>query len=139
MQRVAGSLFFSPSDLNHFVECEHLISLDLLAIDGMAVEKEKDPQAEIIRTKGFEHEQRWLQHLRDLRKQVVEIANDGDVDWERDAARTRQAMRGGAEIIYQGVFVDAPWRGIADFLVRVDSPSALGAWSYEASDAKLAR
>ena len=36
MQRVTGDLFFSPSDLNHFVECEHLTGLDLLAIDGGA-------------------------------------------------------------------------------------------------------
>ena len=41
-------------------------------------------------------------------------------------------MRDGAEVIYQGVFVDAPWRGIADFLIRVERPSRLGAWSYEA-------
>src|SRR5688572_24398059 len=139
MQRVASGLFFSPSDLNHFVECEHLTSLDLLALDGRGVEKEKDPQAEIIRAKGFDHERAWLQHLRAEGKQVVEVAVDGEVDWERDAARTERAMRDGAEIIYQGVFVDAPWRGIADFLIRVDRPSDLGAWSYEACDAKLAR
>ena len=48
-------------------------------------------------------------------------------------------MRDGAEIVYQAVFVEAPWRGVADFLVRVDRPSSLGGWSYEASDAKLAR
>src|SRR3954470_6414385 len=151
MQRVDGQLFFSPSDLNHFVECEHLTTLDLLAIDGQGVAKVTDPQAEIIRAKGFEHEQAWLQHLRAEGKAVVEIAGSGgDVDWERDAARTEAAMRAGAEVIYQGVFVDAHatpdghtaparWRGIADFLIRVDTPSALGGWSYEASDAKLAR
>src|SRR6185436_12788838 len=31
------------------------------------------------------------------------------------------------------------WHGISDFLIRTDSPSRLGAWSYEASDTKLAR
>src|SRR5688572_29796834 len=139
MQRVAGSFFFSPSDLNHFVECEHLTSLDLLAVDGLGVEKEKDPQAEIVRAKGFEHEQAWLEHLRSEGKRVVEIAVNGEVDWQRDAERTEQAMRDGAEVIYQGVFVDASWRGIADFLIRVNRPSTLGSWSYEACDAKLAR
>jgi predicted RecB family nuclease len=139
MQRLNLGLFFSPSDLNHFVECEHLTSLDLLAVDGIGVDKEKDPQAEIIRAKGFEHEQGWLQHLRHQGKQVAVIAGGADIDWARDGRRTEQAMRDGAEIIYQGVFGDAPWRGVADFLVRVDSPSNLGPWSYEASDAKLAR
>ncbi len=31
------------------------------------------------------------------------------------------------------------WRGQADFLMRVETPSDLGAWSYEALDTKLAR
>jgi uncharacterized protein len=139
MQRVGRDLFFSPSDLNHFVECEHLTSLDLLAVDGMSVEKDKDPQTAIIRKKGFEHEYAWLERLRAQGKQVVAIAADGAVDWERDGERTIQAMRDGAEVIYQGVFVDATCRGIADFLMRIETPSSLGAWSYEASDAKLAR
>ena len=138
MQRLNGTLHFSPSDLNHFVECGHLTTLDLLATDGTGVSKDKDPQAEIIRVKGFEHEQAWFEHLKDQGKHVVVIA-DGNVDWPRDAERTLSAMRDGAEVIYQGVFVDGRWRGIADFLVRVDTPSQFGAWSYEASDAKLAR
>src|SRR4051812_15986456 len=98
MQRVAGELFFSPSDLNHFIECEHLTALDLLALDGRGVLKEKDPQAEVIRAKGFEHEAGWLQHLRESGTQVVVIAGDDRVDWDRDAARTEQAMRDGAEV-----------------------------------------
>jgi predicted RecB family nuclease len=138
VQRVTDVLFFSPSDLNHFVECEHLTTLDLLAVDGHGVAKEKDPQAEIIRAKGLEHEVAWLERLRAKGRQVVTIA-DGDADWARDAARTASAMRDGAEVIYQGVFVDAPWRGIADFLIRVDEPSGLGGWHYEAWDTKLAR
>ena len=48
-------------------------------------------------------------------------------------------MCDGADVIYQAVFVDGDWRGIADFIVRVEQPSALGAWSYEAWDTKLAR
>jgi uncharacterized protein len=139
MQRVGAGLFFSPSDLNHFVECEHLTALDLLAIDGRGVAKEKDPQAEIMRAKGLEHEVAWLQRLKAAGQQVVTIAAGDEVDWERDAARTQAAMQQGAEVIYQGVFVEAPWRGIADFLVRVDVPSRFGGWSYEAWDTKLAR
>ena len=70
---------------------------------------------------------------------VRQIAGEAELNWEREAARTLDAMRDGVDVIYQGVFVDAPWRGIADFLVRVDQPSSLGPWSYEAWDTKLAR
>src|SRR5258705_13997638 len=48
-------------------------------------------------------------------------------------------MRAGAEIIYQATFVLGDWRGRADFLERVEQPTALGPWGYEALDAKLAR
>ena len=34
---------------------------------------------------------------------------------------------------------DGRWLGPVDFLTRVESPSELGAWSYEVADAKLAR
>ena len=111
MQRISSDLFFSPSDSNHFVECEHLTALDLLALDGHGLRKEKDPQAEIIRAKGLEHEQAWLHRLVAEGRQVVSIADTNETDWARDAARTEQAMRDGAEVIDQGVFVDAPWRG----------------------------
>ena len=48
-------------------------------------------------------------------------------------------MRAGADVIYQGVFATDSWHGVSDFLVRVAPPSALGPWSYEAWDTKLAR
>ena len=48
-------------------------------------------------------------------------------------------MRAGAEVIYQAALVVPPWLGYADFLERVEEPSNLGAWSYEALDTKLPR
>ena len=139
MHQVGADLFFSPSDLNHFVECEHLIALDRLVLEGHVIEEEEDPQAAIVRAKGLEHERQWRDAQATTGKQIVTIAGDTGIDWVADAARTEAAMRQGAEVIYQAVFADAQWRGIADFLVRVDTPSALGCWSYEAYDTKLAR
>src|SRR5688500_3382651 len=139
MQNIGERLFLSPSDLNHFLECEHLTMLDLLAVEGKAVAQEKDAQAEIIRAKGLEHERAWRQQLHAEGKTIVDIAGDGPIDWEREATRTEAAMRSRAEVIYQGVFLDGSWRGIADFLVRVDTSSRIGAFSYEAWDTKLAR
>ena len=48
-------------------------------------------------------------------------------------------MKDGVDVVYQGVLASDGWRGQADFLMRVETPSALGAWSYEALDTKLAR
>ncbi|MBA2564807.1 MAG: TM0106 family RecB-like putative nuclease, partial [Gemmatimonadetes bacterium] len=54
-------------------------------------------------------------------------------------AETLAAMRGGADAVYQAVLFDGTWLGYADFLQRVDGPSALGDFSYEVADTKLAR
>ncbi len=48
-------------------------------------------------------------------------------------------MRDGVDVIVQASLVDLPWRGFADFLIRVEQPSELGAWSYEAADTKLSQ
>ena len=48
-------------------------------------------------------------------------------------------MQTGVQYIYQADFLTRGWRGIADFLERVEQPSALGAWSYVVLDTKLAR
>src|SRR4029077_17982103 len=45
----------------------------------------------------------------------------------------------GVDVIYQASFFDGRWRGHADFLRRVESSRALGGWSYEVHDTKLAR
>jgi uncharacterized protein len=47
-------------------------------------------------------------------------------------------MRDGADVIYQAPLGDKHWYGRADFLRKIATPSDLGAWSYEAVDAKLA-
>ena len=75
---------------------------------------------------------------------VVEIAT-GDLrtpDQLRAAqAATLEAMRDGADVIFQATFFDGRWRGHADFLFkRADRPSpGLGDWSYDIADTKLAR
>ena len=54
-------------------------------------------------------------------------------------SRTTDAIRGGADVIYQATFQDGNWGGRADFLVRVDKPSLLGPFSYEVVETKLAK
>src|SRR5262245_7881283 len=145
MQHVRSAIHFSPSDLNRFLECEHLITLDrALTVRGP---RRRDPHAELLAAKGLEHERAWLRRFALEGRRIVEIeplsagghASPEAADWEKAAAETEKAMRAGADVIYQGVFVDGDWHGIADFLVRVEVPSTLGKWSYEAWDAKLAR
>src|SRR5919106_2750900 len=142
MQQRNGHLLFSPSDLNAFLACEHLTALELAAARGELARPDLDnPQGDLIRRKGEEHEAAFLQALRDAGKSIAVIEVDEDEwDLERAAADTLAAMCAGVDVVYQATFLDpAGWRGFADFLERVETPSALGPWSYEAADTKLAR
>ena len=95
--------------------------------------------ADLLRRKGEEHEAAYLDALRAQGRQVVDVIGADRWDFEGSARATIEAMKAGAEVIYQATFVVGDWRGRADFLERVEQPTALGAWGYEALDAKLAR
>jgi uncharacterized protein len=140
MRAVAGQLTLSPSDLNDYVECAHLTTLALEVAKGSRARPHvADEQAELLRRKGEEHERAHLERLRAEGRAIVEIELGEPWDSEAAAARTAQAMRDGAEVITQATFVDGRWRGRADFLLKVDQQTKLGAWGYEPLDAKLAR
>ena len=140
MKLTDRGLRFSPTDLGGFVACEHLTQLELTAALG-EIEKPHyaDPYGELLKQKGTEHEAAYLQSLLDAGHEVVTIGLGEDRDFEAAARRTEEAMRDGASYVYQAVLVLDGWRGLADFLERVDRPSALGDFSYEVLDTKLAR
>ncbi|MBC5815877.1 MAG: TM0106 family RecB-like putative nuclease [Candidatus Eremiobacteraeota bacterium] len=141
MQLLDGRLIYSATDLNNFLECEHLIELERLVALGARERPAKSAQAELIASKGIEHEARHLQRLQTQFDDVVTIEVPGENTPENlksAADATARAMQAGARIIYQGVFFDGTWLGKSDFLLRVETPSAKWAWSYEVADTKLA-
>jgi len=140
MQARDGRLSLSPSDLNDHVECAHLTTLALEVARGTRPRPHvPEDHVDLLRRKGEEHEAAYLAALRAQGKQVVDVIGADRWDFEGSARATLEAMRAGAEVIYQATFVLGDWRGRADFLERVEQPTALGAWGYEALDAKLAR
>src|SRR5438094_405984 len=142
MQFLDGQPIVSPCDLTCFLECEHLRQQELAAARGeIARAERKDPELEILTRRGLEHEARHLASLRTGHRRVVEFPfPDGTTGGLTQAhAETIAAMSEGVEVIYQGTFFDGRWRCHPDFLLRVDRPSNLGAYSYEVADTKLAR
>jgi uncharacterized protein len=137
-------LLLSATDLVNFHECEHLTALDRAALDDKALKAQRtkpDDQAELLFRKGREFEASYLEELKRLHPgagEVVEIANPFK-DPAKAAAETLAALRAGASIIYQATFLDGDLVGHADFLRKVDKPSALGNHSYEVIDTKLGR
>lgn len=142
MQQRDGTVLFSATDLVAYLECEHLTVLDFQAlgdVDMRASRSALDESAELIARKGDQHERAYLQRLRAQGRTVVDIAAEGD-SIDDKVARTLEAMRQGADVVYQATLRDGPLVGYADFLRRVDGEaSALGSWRYEVADTKLAR
>ena len=136
MRLVAELLRLSATDLANHLGCGHLSQLDLAVAEGRAKRPHrKDPILELLTERGREHEAAYLKHLRAQKLIVVEIrVPPGEEGFET----TLKAMRDGADVIYQAPLADARWHGRADFLRKVPTPSALGNWSYEVIDAKLA-
>ena len=141
MQELDGRLVLSPTDLVGHLACAHLTQVELRAARGELIRPDRvDPELDIVRRKGLEHEDRYLTSLEAAGLTVVRIdPGKGLEDLEAAAALTRAVMAQGVERIYQATFFDGMWRGHADFLERVDLPSDLGDWSYEPVDTKLAR
>jgi uncharacterized protein len=128
-----GHPVFSPSDLNAFLACPHLTALQLaVALGELDKPFRVNLHADLIRSKGEEHEARYLERLRADGREVVEIPFD-DRDWERAARATEEAIRSGVEVVYQAVLANGNWRGLADFVER--QPDGF----YEVVDTKLAR
>lgn len=142
MNVIGGRVVLSPTDLVGFLACRHLARLELAAAHG---ERERpvrvDAELDLLARRGEAHEQAQLARMAAEGMSIAHIADAPEtVDGLRAAeAETLEAMRRGAAVIYQAAFFDGEWRGRADFLLRTDTPSALGAWSYEVADAKLAR
>jgi len=130
---------FSATDIASFLACPHTATLDR-AESRKEIKKPffDDPAIELLQKLGLEHEKQYLRHLIDAEALAV-TQIDICASWQEAVSETIRAMRSGAPAIYQATFLDGPWRGRADFLIRVDKASALGLWAYEVVDTKLAR
>jgi uncharacterized protein len=140
-----GGLVLAASDLNNYLACQHLTQ-QRLAIARRERAKPRpveDPHAELIRERGDEYEADLCEQLRAQYGGLIDLSRAEPPftrsELEAAAADTSEAMRSGASVIYQAQFFDGRWQGRTDFLRRVEIPSALGDWSYEVLDAKLAR
>jgi predicted RecB family nuclease len=141
VQLLNDSLVLAPSDLAETLECDHLVQLDIGAATGDGEPRVKSESNAVVARRGDEHEQRYLESLKDRGLNVTEIKTAG---WDLDGAlraqeATLEAMRSGVDVVYQATFLHGRWQGRSDFLERVEAPSELGSYSYEVVDTKLAR
>jgi len=138
MKRDGDGIGLSATDLVGHLNCRHLTELERSVAQGtVAAPKVWDPTLEALWERGKQHEASYVDHLAAAGLDIITI---GGIDiTEASVAETTAALQAGIPIITQGALQAGVWSGRADVLRRLDTPSALGAWSYEVLDTKLAR
>ena len=139
MQKIKGTIHYSASDIVSFLECEHLTALELINLETPLPQAEDDEQAILFQQKGIAHEGAYVDHLRSSVSSLIDITEQSRDDLNAAVAATLDAMRAGADIVYQAALREGCFIGHADFLRKVSIPSRLGNYSYEVIDTKLAR
>ncbi len=150
MHRTASDLVLSPTDLAAFSGCAQRTWLDRARVDGLLKRMRfEDPRLDLLKQRGIEHEEGYLQRFEVEGKQVKRFGPLQEGEYGNAAAYQRRhdetlaAMREGWDVIYQGTLYEGRWLGFVDFLLKVDrpagAPSVFGPWSYEVADAKLTR
>ncbi|HEY0717736.1 MAG TPA: TM0106 family RecB-like putative nuclease [Streptosporangiaceae bacterium] len=154
MKIVGDGLRLSASDVANFVACQHLTRLDLLnARHQLPRDRAFDLGFEDLVKRGEVHEGEVLSRFRADGCSITQVSVAPGAEAEA-AQATREAISGGADVIYQGALVaespggqggQAALLGRPDFLVRADlldapdgKPRPDGV-HYEVVDAKLAR
>ena len=140
MKIAAGAFLISPSDLSTFLSCRHKTGLDLaVAHTQLARPRNSNPYAAILQKHGEEHERGYVESLRARGLEVVDAKPTQETPPVESMRLTMAAMSAGVDVVVQARLAGDGIAGYADVLRRVETPSQLGAWSYEAQDTKLAR
>jgi len=138
MRLERDELLLSASDLSAHLGCQHRTQLDRRAALGQLAAPPPDPSLAVLWARGLAHERAYIERLEGERPiQRVDLSH-APLD-AGGMEETRCAMAAGADAVTQAPLVAGRFRGIADVLLRLESPSpALGEWSYLVVDTKLA-
>ena len=95
---------FSPTSIADFLACQHLTALNR-AEDAKQIKRPyfPDPTLELLIRLGQAHEQAYLNQLTEQGLRIVEVPTEGSR--RKAAAKTIEAIRDGADVIYQASFL----------------------------------
>ena len=81
MQKIDGQPVYSASDLVGYLACEHLTALERAALHGLTSRPEADdPELDVLRARGAEHEKRYLAELEAAGLEVAVIESSGPAE-----------------------------------------------------------
>jgi predicted RecB family nuclease len=133
MKYIAEKFQLTATDLANHLGCKHLTQLNrLVATSQLKKPDWNDPALAILAKRGEEHENAYVEHLREKGLSVATLKN-------QSLEATLVAMRKGTDVITQATLSEHHWTGNADILLKVKNKSLLGDWSYEVQDTKLSQ
>jgi predicted RecB family nuclease len=130
-------IIYSPSDLTQFLSspfCSWMNHLSLIEPEIKLHKNTKDLMTELLARKGIQHEKKLLQTFKSKGLVIVDVSLS---EYPEDV--TLSAMRSGADVIFQAHLSLVPFKGKADFLIKVPGESNLGDYHYEIWDTKLSK
>ena len=122
-------ILLSPTQLIGFLNCNyHRINYE----NGV---KKKLPTFSVktLFERGLKHERDYLKEIKKNKKKVVIIDSKPGKE-EQAAEQTENAIKAGADLIYQGCLIKDNWIGKPDFLVKEKNKD--GRYHYEVTDTK---
>ena len=131
----------SPSKITAWLDCAHYLTLQERVDAGLLRVglSQFGSFARLLADKGSQHEAQCLEHYRTAGLSIYEVPpQEPREHFDAWVARAGTPWDDGYDVIYQMPLIHDGIRGIADFLIKVESPSP-GASAYEPVDAKLAR
>ena len=137
MRIIQNKTLYSPTDLNNFVSCKYHIKNDLLADEKKFKKREISADLKLRIKYGIEHETKHFKLFKNKNNPNVTINNK--LTDEKRFEATKQALTKGYKLIYKAYFIEKNFRGEADFLLRVNTKSDLGNYSYEVYDTKITK
>lgn len=132
-----GQWVFAPTDLTAYLDSPFASWMEQLALcrpDAVPAKDADDAMSDLLKAKGDAHER----GLRDAFMAQGLSLIDISLTPEPEQA-TREAMVQGVEVIYQAVLCKPPFKGYADFLLKVAGASELGDYHYQVWDTKLSK
>src|SRR5687767_12391883 len=114
MKLVSDKIQLSATDLSNHLGCHHLTELNRAVVLGKINKPSwTDPALAVLAQRGAEHEEAYVNFLRQQGKTVVNLNGQGP-------SATAEAMKKGIDVIVQAELSDEGWNGRADVLYRVD-------------------
>lgn len=139
--RIDGKkIIYSPTDLVTYFRSPFVSWINhynLVCGEKNQIISVEDETSALLKRKGDEFERKILNKFK-TETTIVEIPRD--FDFAKSRALTIEAMKSGADIIYQPALSVGQFQGYADFLKKVKGKATkLGNYTYEVYDTKLAR